>query len=78
MMMPGGWGFGGMGGLGGGGGHGFPTMRRFEEQYHCYSVAYADKSQLEVRPNFACCLAYKWCGGIQHPLPHTYFFSYAL
>lgn len=22
--------------------------RRFEEQYHCYSVAYADKSHLEV------------------------------
>jgi len=22
---------------------------RFEEQYHCYSVAYADKSHLEVR-----------------------------
>jgi hypothetical protein len=21
---------------------------RFEEQYHCYSVAYADKSHLEV------------------------------
>ena len=29
----------------GGGGFG----RRFEEQYHCYSVAYADKSHLEVR-----------------------------
>ena len=37
-----GWG----GGFGGGfGGH----SRRFEEQYHCYSVAYADKSHLEVR-----------------------------
>ena len=34
-------GFGGFGGLGG-----MPT--RFEEQYHCYSVAYADKSHLEV------------------------------
>lgn len=33
-------GFGGFGGLGG-----MPT--RFEEQYHCYSVAYADKSHLE-------------------------------
>lgn len=22
--------------------------RRFEEQYHCYSVAYADKPHLEV------------------------------
>ena len=37
-----GFGFGGMGGMGGG----MPT--RFEEQYHCYSVAYADKSHLEV------------------------------
>lgn len=36
-----GFGFGGMGGMGGG----MPT--RFEEQYHCYSVAYADKSHLE-------------------------------
>ncbi len=34
-------GFGAFGGLGG-----MPT--RFEEQYHCYSVAYADKSHLEV------------------------------
>jgi len=32
------------GGMGGGG---FPT-RRFEETYHCYSVAYADKAHLEV------------------------------
>ncbi|KAI2512624.1 Ubiquitin fusion degradation protein UFD1 [Fragilaria crotonensis] len=32
-----GWGF--------GGGRGYP--QRFEEQYHCYSVAYADKPQLE-------------------------------
>lgn len=38
MMMPG-FGFGGMG---------FPAQRRFEEQYHCYSVAYADKTHLEV------------------------------
>ena len=36
-----GFGFGGMGGMGR-----MPT--RFEEQYHCYSVAYADKSHLEV------------------------------
>jgi hypothetical protein len=35
-----GWGF--VGGRGG-----FP--QRFEEQYHCYSVAYADKAHLEVR-----------------------------
>lgn len=35
-----GWGF-------AGGRGGFP--RRFEEQYHCYSVAYADKAHLEVR-----------------------------
>ena len=27
----------------------FGSNRRFEEQYHCYSVAYADKSHLEVR-----------------------------
>jgi hypothetical protein len=52
--MPG-WGYGGLGGAMGGGmgiggiGAGFPAMRRFEEQYHCYSVAYADKAQLEVR-----------------------------
>jgi hypothetical protein len=32
----------------GGGVGGFPP-RRFEEQYHCYSVAYADKADLEVR-----------------------------
>ena len=37
---------GGYGGFGGGYGGG---NRRFEEQYHCYSVAYADKSHLEVR-----------------------------
>ncbi|KAL7579939.1 hypothetical protein ACA910_004936 [Epithemia clementina (nom. ined.)] len=37
FMLPG-----AMGGLG----HGF-GQRRFEEQYHCYSVAYADKSHLE-------------------------------
>lgn len=35
-----------MPGMGGMGGHGY-GMRRFEEQYHCYSVAYADKSHLE-------------------------------
>ena len=29
-----------------GGGRGYP--QRFEEQYHCYSVAYADKAHLEV------------------------------
>jgi hypothetical protein len=34
-----------MWGLGGA----YPTTRRFEEQYHCYSVAYADKAHLEVR-----------------------------
>ena len=42
-MMPGG-GFFGAGGFGGS----FGGSRRFEEQYHCYSVAYADKSHLEV------------------------------
>jgi len=29
-------------------GGGFPAQRRFEEQYHCYSVAHADKAHLEV------------------------------
>jgi hypothetical protein len=49
MMMPGGWGgFGGIGGGLGGGAGGYPAMRRFEEQYHVYSVAFADKSHLEV------------------------------
>mmetsp|Transcript_133675 Transcript_133675/g.198693 ORF Transcript_133675/g.198693 Transcript_133675/m.198693 type:complete len:400 (+) Transcript_133675:178-1377(+) len=32
---------------GGGFGGGFGGRRQFEEQYHCYSVAYADKSHLE-------------------------------
>jgi len=36
--------WGGFGGMGGGGFHG---SRRFEEQYHCYSVSVADKSHLE-------------------------------
>jgi hypothetical protein len=40
-----GWGF---GGLGGGAGGGYGAMRKFEEQYHCYSVAAADKSHMEV------------------------------
>lgn len=44
--MMNGWGF---GGAGGGGMGGYPSARRFEEQYHCYSVAYADKAHLEVR-----------------------------
>jgi hypothetical protein len=35
MMLPG-WGFAG------------PAVRQFEEQYHCYSVAAADKAHLEV------------------------------
>jgi hypothetical protein len=39
--------------FGGGYGSGLPagygSNRRFEEQYHCYSVAYAGKSHLEVR-----------------------------
>jgi hypothetical protein len=37
------WGGFGMGG-------GFPARQGFEEQYHCYSVAYADKAHLEVSP----------------------------
>jgi len=41
-----GWGGGG-GGYGGGGFGGGGAARRFEEQYHCYSVAYADKAHLE-------------------------------
>lgn len=32
---------------GGFGAGGYGASRRFEEQYHCYSVAYADKSHLE-------------------------------
>ena len=39
LKMMHGWGF-------AGGRAGFP--QRFEEQYHCYSVAYADKAHLEV------------------------------
>jgi hypothetical protein len=43
----------GLGGAMGGGGGGFPgfhqRMARFEETYHCYSVAFADKAHLEVR-----------------------------
>jgi hypothetical protein len=38
-MMMHGWGMGA-----------FP--RRFEEQYHCFSVAHADKAHLEVRTRF--------------------------
>lgn len=38
--MFGGFGAGAMGGM----------PQRFEECYHCYSVAYADKSHLEVSP----------------------------
>lgn len=60
-LMAGGVGGSGGGGrmmAGGGGGGGFPFFHhpqsmmgraRFEEQYHCYSVAYADKAHLEVR-----------------------------
>ena len=40
------WGFGGMMG----GGAALPS--RFEEQYHCYSAAVADKAHLEVRAGF--------------------------
>lgn len=40
-----------MPGMMGGAGGGFGP-RRFEEQYHCYSVAYADKAHLEVRVCF--------------------------
>lgn len=36
------------GGFGGMGGGGFGQSRRFEEQYHCYSVSVADKAHLEV------------------------------
>jgi len=37
----------GYGSYGGSYGGGFGSNRRFEEQYHCYSVAYADKPHLE-------------------------------
>ena len=37
-----GWGF------MGGGFHQHPIPQRFEEQYHCYSMACADKGHLEV------------------------------
>jgi hypothetical protein len=36
------------GGAAGGFGGGFPGRQTFEEQYHVYSVAYADKAHLEV------------------------------
>jgi hypothetical protein len=54
-MMPGG-GFGG-GFLGGALGAALQaavsgSRRGFSEQYHCYSVAYADKAHLEVRIMF--------------------------
>ena len=56
------WGMGAGGNNGGGGGGGGGMLRgamglrggsgrlpsKFEEQYHCYSVAYADKAHLEV------------------------------
>ncbi|CAB9503786.1 Ubiquitin recognition factor in ER-associated degradation protein 1 [Seminavis robusta] len=35
------------GGFGGMGGAGFGRSHRFEEQYHCYSVSFADKAHLE-------------------------------
>ena len=52
----------GWGGMipGGAGGGGFQPNRRFEEQYHCYSVAYADKAQLEVR--LCVWLSFGWVG----------------
>ena len=40
------------GGYGGGLPAGYGSNRRFEEQYHCYSVAYAGKSHLEVRTSY--------------------------
>jgi hypothetical protein len=56
-MMHGGGFFGGAGGFGAGG-FGMMSNRRFEEQYHCYSVAYADKSHLEVRAVIAVIVVY--------------------
>ena len=49
-----GWGMGGAGG-------GFPGFhhqrpQRFEETYHCYSVAFADKPHLEVRCRIEICV----------------------
>ena len=46
--------WGGFGGGLGGGGYG---ARRFEEQYHCYSVSVADKAHLEVRSWIAAAVA---------------------
>ena len=37
--------------------HGWGFGQRFEEQYHCYSVAYVDKPHLEV--SLLCC-----CNGV--------------
>jgi hypothetical protein len=62
-----GFGFGGLGAM-------MPT--KFEEQYHCYSVAYADKSHLEVSkqvvrmPLFVRFLPYRPSLTI-HPSPFT-------
>ena len=55
------------GGVGGGLGGGFPPRQVFEEQYHCYSVAYADKAHLEVRDKSCADLA----GSSQHWMGST-------
>jgi hypothetical protein len=47
------WGLGGLGGGGGGGGFQGGARQKFEEQYHCYSVAFAEKPHLEVRERIA-------------------------
>jgi hypothetical protein len=58
-----GWGF--------GGGRGYP--QRFEEQYHCYSVAYADKPQLEVSCALDDVLCSFKCILLPHLESHSYF-----
>ena len=71
-MMPG-WGMPGMM-MGGGGGF---APRRFEEQYHCYSVAYADKAHLEVRVcvRVCDCSSYTVIGGYQRGAPNESHYS---
>lgn len=66
-MLPG-WGLGALGG-------GYPSVRRFEEQYHCYSVAYADKAHLEVSGaasgGLSVCL---FVGGVTNSLNHLFLY----
>lgn len=52
--MMNGWGFMGM-----------PVPQRFEEQYHCYSMACADKGHLEVRWLFGSIFSGLWFGVVR-------------